>query len=188
MRSITPANAGDDKLRAMRYLFIALLTASSLSAASPEKTAKIEHLMDVLHVELITNEIHDSLTTAINRISEQIAQQAGFPAAERASATQEVHDKMIDAMKDMTSWERLKPGMIAIYDEEYTDEQLDAILAFFTSPIGQQYLTKSPELQKKAREMAGTHVKDAGDAVQALAKDWLAKHKPVAPAPAAPPK
>jgi hypothetical protein len=172
----------------MRYLLLAFLTASSLSAASPEKTAKIERLMDVLHEERITDEIHASLTTAVNRITEQIAQQAGFPVAERASATQEVHDKMIEAMKDMTSWERLKPGMMAVYDEEYTDEELDAAIAFFTSPIGQQYLAKSGELQQKARAMAGTHVKDAGDAVQALAQDWLAKHKSAAPAPAAPPK
>ncbi|HYA18754.1 MAG TPA: DUF2059 domain-containing protein [Bryobacteraceae bacterium] len=173
----------------MRYLLVALLTASSLSAASPEKTAKIEKLMDVLHVERITDEIHASLTQAINRITEQIAQQAGFPVAERASAAAEVHDKMIDAMKDMTSWERLKPGMIQVYDEEYTDEQLDAILAFFTSPVGQEYLNKSGDVQQRAHEMAGAHVKDAGDAVQALALDWLDKHKaPAPPAPAAPPK
>lgn len=175
----------------MRYLVIAplaaMMAASALSAATPEKTAKIEHLMDVLHVERITDEIHASLTQAVNRVTDQIAQQAGFPTAERASATQEVHDKMIDSMKDLTSWERLKPGMIAIYDEEYNDEQLDGILAFFTSPVGQQYLAKTGDLQQKAREMAGTHVKDAGDAVQALAKNWLAQHKAPAPAPPAAP-
>ena len=172
----------------MRYFFVALLTASALSAATPEKTAKIEKLMDVLHVERITDEIHASLTQAVNRITDQIAQQAGLPAAERASATSEVHDKMIAAMQDMTSWDRLKPGMVAVYDAEYDDTQLDGIIAFFTSPIGQQYLAKTGDLQQKARDMAGTHVKDAGDAVQALAKDWLDKHKPAAPAPAAPPK
>ena len=172
----------------MRFFLVALLACSSLSAATPEKTAKIEHLFDVLHAERLQDEIYNQLTQQIDRISVQIAQQDGFPAAERASATSEVRDKMIAAMKDLTSWQRLKPGMIQIYDDEYTDAQLDAIIAFFTSPIGQTYLTKSSEITMKAREAAGAHVKDAGDAVQALAKEWLEQHKPPAQPAPAPPK
>jgi hypothetical protein len=177
----------------MRIFPVALLVCSSLAcsslfAASPEKTAKIEHLFDILKAERLQDEIYAQLTQQIDRISVQIAQQAGFPAAERASATAEVHDKMIASMKDLTSWQRLKPGMVQIYDEEYTDAQLDAIIGFFTSPIGQAYLSKNGEITMKAREMAGTHVKDAGDAVQALAKEWLDQHKPPVPPAPAPPK
>jgi hypothetical protein len=176
----------------MRIALVALLglslTPVSVFAATPEKTAKIEHLLDVLRVQRIEDEIHTSLTQAIDRITQQIAQQAGVPAAERTSATAEVHDKMIASMKDLTSWQRLKPGMIDIYDQEYNDAQLDAIIAFFTSPVGQQYLDKSAEVQQKARDMAGIHVKETGDAVQALAKAWVEAHQPAAPPakPAAP--
>jgi hypothetical protein len=165
----------------MRIPLIALLICSSLSAATPEKTAKIDHLFDLLKASLIENEIHTQLAIQIDRVTGQIAQQAGFPAAERASATADVRQKMLNSMKDLTSWERLKPGMVQIYDEEYTDAQLDGLIAFFGSPLGQTYLAKSAEVTVKAREMAGAHVKDVGDAVQALAKEWIDQHKPPAP-------
>ena len=172
----------------MRIILAALLACSSVYAATPEKTAKIEHLFDILRVNRLQDEIYAQLTLQIDRVSQQIAQQAGFPVAERASASNDVHEKMLAAMKDLVSWERLKPGMVQIYDQTYSDAELDSLLAFFTSPIGQAYINKSGEIVVKSREMAGTHVKDVGEAVQALAKEWLEQHKPPAPPAPAPPK
>ena len=165
----------------MRILLAALLACSSLFAASPEKTAKIEKLFDLLKVNRISDEIAGQLQVQVDRIGQQIATQVGLPLEERAKATEEVRAKMTATMKDLTSWERLKPGMIQIYDETYTDADLDGILAFFTSPLGQKYLDSSVGTVTKARAMAGTHVKEAGDAVQALAKQWVDQHKPATP-------
>jgi uncharacterized protein len=165
----------------MRIIVALLLVSSSLFGATPQKTAKIEHLLDLLRANRLQDEIYGALTQQIDRVSQQIAQQAGFPVAERASAVNDVREKMMAAMKDLVSWERLKPGMVQIYDESYSDAELDSLLAFFTSPIGQTYLNKSSEVVAKSREMAGVHVKDVGDAVQALAKAWLDQHKPPTP-------
>jgi hypothetical protein len=187
----------------MRIVVIALLASSlvspSLFAASPEKTAKIEKLFDILKVSRISDEIVQQLTTQVDRVGQQIATQAGIPLEERAKATEEVRGKMAAAMKDLTSWERLKPGMIDVYDKIYSDADLDGVLAFFTSTVGQHYLDNSVNVVMKSREMAGAHVKEAGDAVQALAIAWLKDHgvnPPAAgaqggapaPAAAAPPK
>jgi hypothetical protein len=165
----------------MRILLAALLASTSLFAATPEKTAKIEQLFDLLKVNTLQDQIYGQLASQVDRIAQQIATQAGVPVAERASATADVQQKMLAAMKDLTSWERLKPGMVQIYDETYSDAELDQIIAFFKSPIGQAYLTRSVGIVTKSRDMAGTHVKEAGDAVQALAKEWLDQHKPPAP-------
>ncbi len=162
------------------------LGSSSLFAASAEKTAKIEKLFDLLKVNRLSDEIAGQLVLQVDRIGQQISIQAGIPLEERAKATEEVRNKMTAAMKDLTSWERLKPGMVQIYDETYSDVDLDGVLAFFTSPVGQKYLGNSVTVVTKSREMAGSHVKEAGDAVQALAKEWLDQHKP--PTPPAPAK
>ena len=168
----------------MRFVFIALLASMTLSAASPEKTAKIEKLMDVLHVERITDEIHGALTAQVDRVALSMAQQAGFPVAERATASAEVKEKMMATMKDLTAWPRLKPDMIAIYDAQFSDQEIEALVAFFTGPVGSAYIQKSGQVTLQARQMAGNHVKEAGEAVDAIAKAWLEQHKPAAPAPA----
>jgi hypothetical protein len=172
----------------MRTVLAALLACSSLFAATPEKTAKIEKLFDILKVNRLSDEIAAQLVLQVDRIGQQIAQQAGLPVEERAKATEEVRNKMTAAMKDLTSWERLKPSMIQIYDDTYSEADLDGVLAFFTGPSGQKYLDNSVTIVTRSRDMAGTHVKEAGDAVQALAKEWLDQHKPAAAPAPAPPK
>lgn len=179
----------------MRTVIAALLACSSLFAASPEKTAKIEKLFDILKVDRLSDEISAQLTVQIDRIGQQIGQDAGIPLEDRAKATEDIRAKMVATMKDLTSWQRLKPDMIKIYDDAYSDSDLDGVIAFFTSPVGQTYLKNSITIVLKEREMAGPHVKEAGEAVQALAKEWVAQHKaaggsgPARPAsPAAPAK
>ena len=47
------------------------------------------------------------------------------------------------------SFEKMRPDLIRIYAETYTDSEIDGMLAFFESPVGQSYLKKTPEVAQK---------------------------------------
>ena len=74
------------------------------------------------------------------------------------------------------SWEKLKPGMIEAYRNIYSEEELDGMLTFFKSPVGQAYLAKSPQVVVKTRELAETRVKELADKFQAMGKEWADQH------------
>lgn len=48
------------------------------------------------------------------------------------------------------SWDSLIEPMILIYIESYTEKELQAIIDFFGSEVGQSFIKKSPEVMEKS--------------------------------------
>ena len=67
------------------------------------------------------------------------------------------------------------------YRETYTEEDLDGLPAFFNSPIGQIYLTKSVALEAKEHELNEKRQKEFSYIIQGMMKDWVEEHRKAAP-------
>ncbi len=48
------------------------------------------------------------------------------------------------------AWDSLIDPMIKIYEESYTIEEIEYINKFYSSPIGQSFIEKSPQVNEKA--------------------------------------
>lgn len=65
-----------------------------------------------------------------------------------------IQGKVWKTVQQEASWEKLEPIYIKIYSENFTQEEIDGILAFYKSPIGQSMIKKMPlVLQSSMREM-----------------------------------
>jgi hypothetical protein len=177
----------------MRMIFTAVLAAalgcSNLLADSASKQAKIDQFLKLIKAEAIQDQIYSQIGMQIDRATLALAQQNGLPAAEQQSAVADLKTKMTAAMKALLSWDKLKPGMVKIYDDTYTEEELDAMLVFFKSPAGQSYITKSQTVAAKSRDLAEGQVKELSSEFQTMGKEWMDQHPKTpaaAPAPAAP--
>jgi hypothetical protein len=164
-------------MRVFLVLTLALVTASSsLFADAASKDAKIEQFLLLIKANAIQDQIYTQLGGQIDRATKGLAQGAGIPAAEQASAVADLQAKMTAAMHADMSWDKLKAGMVEAYRNVYSEEELDGMLAFFKSPVGQTYLAKSPEIAAKTREVAETRVKALADKFQAMGKEWADAH------------
>lgn len=52
-----------------------------------------------------------------------------------------------------TSTQGLYTKMAAVYTESFTEEELDKILAFYATPVGEKMVAVTPELTKKGMEI-----------------------------------
>lgn len=178
----------------MRIFLIILLASMPAVADDASKAAKINELLTVMKANVLQDQIYSEVSRQIETVAETLAQRAGVPAPEHGSATAELKDKMTAEMKKDLNWDVLKPGLVKAYSDAYSEPQIDELIAFFRSPIGQLYLTKSPVIAAETRNVAETHIKDMQASVQVLAKEWLDAHQaggrpaPAAPKPSAPPK
>jgi uncharacterized protein len=178
----------------MRIMLALLVASSSLFADAASKDAKIEAFLKLIHADIIQDQIYAQLNGQIERATQNLAQQAGIPGPEQLSATAELRDKMTGAMKQYMSWDKLKPGLMKIYRDLYSEEELDAMLTFFRSPVGLTYISRSPQVAAQSRDYAQNQMKELGVVFQGLGKEWMdahprpAKPAPASPAPAAPPK
>lgn len=53
-------------------------------------------------------------------------------------------DKAMEVLNEKLGPEKLRPQMIAIYDEVFTDEEIGGLLIFYESPAGKALIEKMP--------------------------------------------
>ncbi len=169
----------------MRFFAVLILatisTSSALFADAASKDAKIEQFLVLIKANAIEGQIYTQLSGQIDRATLGLAQGAGIPAAEQQSAVADLRTKMLAAMHQDVSWDKMKPAMVEAYRNVYSEEEIDGLLAFFKSPLGQTYLAKSPEIATKTREVAESRVKQLADKLGAMSKEWADQHPRIAP-------
>jgi len=57
------------------------------------------------------------------------------------------------AMREELNWEKLKPMHVQLYRDTFEQEEIDGLLAFYRSPVGQAFVNKMPLVMQKAMAM-----------------------------------
>jgi uncharacterized protein len=116
---------------------------------------------------------------------------------------------MREFLNKYMSYESLRPDLVKIYADAFTDQELQELIAFYRTPTGQKALELTPELAVKGAELGMRRVKDhmaelkqmieaenarlidsqhaqPGEAVEAPAPEAPASEAPALPPPAPP--
>ncbi len=93
----------------------------------------------------------------------------------------EEHEKNLQAMQKIAhellfkglSWEALKEEYIQLYTESFTEEELQGIIDFSKSPLGQKMAEKSPILMQKSMEIGRQHAQQVMPQVQQAIQEYM---------------
>jgi uncharacterized protein len=149
-----------------------LLTASGALAQDAARKAKIEEMFRITNMDRMVQQIMSQMKTVIDQ---QLSTMKLPPEAE--AEAQESQDRMMKLIAERMSWEKMKPAYIQLYDEVFTDEELDGILAFYRSPAGRAMIEKTPLLMTKAVALSQKQMGDLQPEIQKMMKELDAKHK-----------
>ena len=130
----------------------AFLLAGAAWADDTSRMAKAQELLQVAKMDQGFKQMLDRAQTSIKA---QTTRQA--TAADKAA----IEAKISPILSQQLSWDQLKPQYVKAYADTYTEEELDAILAFYKSPAGQAWFAKSPEVGEKARQITQQAMQDA---------------------------
>lgn len=128
-------------------LALALLLCLTVHAAPPSRSS-IERLLEVTQAE--------KLSAAMASQVDQMMQ-AGMMQAlagkdlsgEQSQAAQKLMKSLSAEVRDAVSFEKTKDIYVQVYTETYTQEEVDGLIAFFSTPIGQSYIAKTPQLTQR---------------------------------------
>ena len=119
------------------------------AVAAPASVASIERF-------LVLTEVEKNLEGA-QQYSEQMMQESLREQNQRRMLSPDVQNKMRDAMqksakamRDEMSWANMKPLMVRIYVESFTQEEMDGLIAFYESPAGKAFTKKMPVVMEKS--------------------------------------
>jgi hypothetical protein len=129
--------------------FLCLLLAPLAVLAAPASNESIERFLKLTEAER-------NLESA-QQYSEQMMQEAVREQNQRRMLSPDVQNKMRDAMqksaqamREEMSWATMKPLMVRIYAESFTQEELDGLIAFYDSPAGRAFVKKMPVVMEKS--------------------------------------
>lgn len=132
-------------------LILALFIAGSAFADAHAKAVELMKLMEIRkNIEASSGQIQQFATSMID--SQGLDAEAAAQAKKAVAKSTAVS---INAMKEM-DWEGMFAG---IYADVFTEDEIQAMIDFYQSPVGKKMLAKQPELtaatmQKMQVEMA----------------------------------
>lgn len=77
----------------------------------------------------------------------------------------------LDETKKLFGWETIKPAFIEIYSEVFTEEELQGMIDFFKSPLGQKWIAKQPQLQAATMQKMQAIMMEAQPKIQEAIKN-----------------
>jgi hypothetical protein len=126
-----------------------------------------------------------------------------MPGADHATPEQQkqitdFQQRVMDTVNQKIGWKALEPDFISLYSSTYTEEELDGIIAFYKSPVGQKMIEKTPELTAKSTQVTQQKMSELQPLLNQMVQDFMkqmaastgtpapAQRTPPAPAPAKP--
>jgi hypothetical protein len=150
----------------MRRILASVLLLAASVAATPSahadeasRRAKAERLLVLTKSDAMMDQMLSQMSTAIK--SSAATQAASLHlTAEQQVYLDKFNNRVADIIKTSLSMDSLKPIIVKVYVDTYTDEELDGIIAFYSSPAGQAFVTKGPQLMQRSiqlmqQQMAG---------------------------------
>jgi uncharacterized protein len=137
----------------------AMLLVTSLSHAAPASKESIEALLVVSKTESILETMYVNMEQVMKQ-----AMQQGMQQELKGQAPSPAQQRMIDSMpakfssiiREEMGWAKLKSMQIQIYSDTFEQADIDGLIAFYSSPTGQAFINKMPEVMQKT--MAATQL------------------------------
>lgn len=137
----------------MKSFLPLVLTAGLLAAAAayadppPASDASIHQLLQTMHADKVI----DVYMTQIRTVMRSSAMQSvGHPLDPQEQQILDRHlSQLGDIMQNQFTWAKLEPALTDIYRKNFTQQEVDAMLAFYKTPSGQSMIAKMPEVTRE---------------------------------------
>lgn len=156
----------------MKKLIVSLVFAFSISGncyADSGMRGSIEKMFEITDMKAML----DASYAQMDRMFSQMAKNNNISDEERP--IYEKHRKKFHTLlTESMSWNKIKEPIIAAYSQVYTKAEIDELIAFYQSPLGQKMLQKMPELMQVTMQVMQETSKSMMPKMQALQEELKA--------------
>ena len=154
--------------RVMLFLLLALMSSAAL--ADPPSDASIRELFEITHIQTFLVTLRSTMGRGM---------QQGFAAATANKNLTVEQQRIVDGyMRRMETifdeelvWSKIEPIYLQVYRENFTQDEIDAINAFYRTPAGQAVIEKMPASTQRAAQLMQPNIQEMLKKMQALQAD-----------------
>lgn len=157
-------------MKKLFVLVIILLISLPVTASADEATRR-----QLAEQFLTINQVKEQVDLMYQKVSEIVnAQLEAIELPEKREKNLEAMRKIsADLLAGSLSWDSLKDEYITLYADTFTEKELQGIIDFSKSPLGQKMAEKSPILMQKSMEIGRQHAQEVMPKVQKAIQDYL---------------
>ena len=134
----------------------AIAQASAPAQAVPSE-ASLEQLLTLTHADKLMAGIQKQTRASLAPMFEKAVEQIAMAHPEKREHAAQVFDKFMNQTMDMLEaelgWAQLKPMTLEVYRSTFSQEEVNAMIAFYSSPLGQSVIAKLPVATQKSMQM-----------------------------------
>lgn len=158
--------------RLLLTLWLAALAPAAAGADTQPTEASILALMEVIHAEQNVASVEQQMTRMVQSSIDQ-ASEGQELGPERREILDDMERRMLQLIHEETGWQRMKPDIVAIYRDAYSQEEIDAMLDFYGSPVGQSVIAKMPTVMRKSMQVAQRQMMSVMPRIREIQKETL---------------
>ncbi len=118
--------------------------------AETPSSASIEQLIDITDSkQQYEQELQYSEQSYNDMMQQLIDSQKNYLAKKDQEKFKTLQKEMLALMMKESQWEHIKPTMIQIFQEVYTQEEVNSMIEYYKTPIGRSILKKMPLVTEK---------------------------------------
>ncbi len=165
----------------MRRTFTALLITAAtllgslhtpLAQAQNASEASIQELLEVTQAAKMMESMYSSVEEALRNGMQQAA--ASRPMSdEQRRALDTLPRRMAQVIREELSWELMRPGMVQIYRETLSQDEVNGLINFYKTPAGQALITKMPLIMQRSMAYTQGRMATFGPRIQAAVEQAL---------------
>jgi hypothetical protein len=151
----------------------------STAAAHADDASKHAKVKELFQLTSMQNRVDQTKASALAQARSFAAQQfaaMGLSLTDDKS-TADYYEKLYTLIATKYDWTKLEPSYEQIYVDLYSEEELDGILTFYKSPIGQALLSKTPEATRQTLQISQQQFNTLMPQIQKLTDEYLVKLK-----------
>ena len=163
---------------------VALVCASGqVLAATASHNAAAEKFLTLANADKLGTPVY-------MQVQQMFAQRFGqtkAPAAKQP-VLESYQAKANAALDNAIGWKKLKPKMVDLYTQTFTEQELKDLVKFYESPLGKKVLREMPKVTQQSAQLTQQSLEPAVPVVNKLLEDMTKELDPNAGKAAAPAK
>ena len=146
------------------------LLAGQASADSASHAAQAERFLELVNADRLSVPVY----AQVQHMFAERFEQTQAPESKRA-LLERYQSKADAALDKAIGWERVKPNLVALYTDTFSEPELTRLNEFYESDLGQKMLKQLPQLNARSAQVTQAKLESAVPQVNKLLAEMTAE-------------
>jgi hypothetical protein len=155
-------------------LMFCLALPSAQADETPVSDASLKELLEVTHAHSLLDSVMGQVEASMQKSMAQAM--AGQPMTpEQQAILDDFRHRTVDMIKDSLSWDTMEPIYMEAYRRSFTQQEMNGMLAFYTSEAGRAVIAKLPLVIQNIMQITNERMTLIMPKIQQLQQDLRAR-------------